>query len=257
MPLRVPQADAVSWLRAGALGLGCVLLGVVAVSMLLSPAPAPAGDLAADSSVLSDRRDLHREAAVGSLGGDGRASTTKSRDRDIAMLVLNDHAAFRRWFALMDEAQAQADAEEEAETKKAAEGAANEEEEQKKGSEKNEKKKTNNGLAKLESIWNALTLHLEIHAQAEEKLLYPTLVRKGGEEAGAETKDAIGTFRASFPQALHATAFDAIIACAAFGLIVDSCCFFVLCLLCSCSLITRRPQQDPRRDRRVTQPLGR
>jgi hypothetical protein len=202
MPLRVPQADAVSWLRAGALGLGCVLLGVVAVSMLLSPAPAPGGDLAADATLLSDRRDLHREAAVGSLGSDGRTSTTKSRDRDIAMLVLNDHAAFRRWFALMDEAQAQADAEEEAETKKAAEGAANEEEEEEKKDGK--KKKSNKGLAKLETIWNALTLHLEIHAQAEEKLLYPTLVRKGGEEAGAETKDAIGTFPLVSYGALHA-----------------------------------------------------
>ncbi|GAA4569968.1 hemerythrin domain-containing protein [Micromonospora coerulea] len=71
---------------------------------------------------------------------------------DITALILDDHAAFRRGFARLDDARDEAE---------------------------------------LLAVWEALALHLDIHAEAEETILYPHLVRRGddGEE---ETEDAIG-----------------------------------------------------------------
>ncbi len=71
---------------------------------------------------------------------------------DITALILDDHAAFRRGFARLDDAR---------------------------------------DPAELLAVWDALSLHLDIHAEAEEAILYPHLVRHGddGEE---ETEDAIG-----------------------------------------------------------------
>lgn len=71
---------------------------------------------------------------------------------DITALILDDHASFRRGFARLDDAR---------------------------------------DPAELLAIWEALALHLDIHAEAEEAILYPHLVRHGddGEE---ETEDAVG-----------------------------------------------------------------
>ena len=43
----------------------------------------------------------------------------------------------------------------------------------------------------LLAIWDALALHLDIHAEAEETILYPHLV-KHGDDGEDETADAIG-----------------------------------------------------------------
>jgi hypothetical protein len=72
---------------------------------------------------------------------------------DITMLILEDHAAFRRGFARLDDA---------------------EDEDQ------------------LRAIWEPLALHLDLHAEAEETILYPHLLKgAGGDEAEEETDDAI------------------------------------------------------------------
>ncbi|GAA4252345.1 hemerythrin domain-containing protein [Dactylosporangium darangshiense] len=71
---------------------------------------------------------------------------------DITALILDDHAAFRRGFARLDDAQ---DAEQ------------------------------------LAAVWDTLALHLEIHAEAEELILYPHLLRQHTEDAAEETDDAI------------------------------------------------------------------
>lgn len=70
---------------------------------------------------------------------------------DITMLILEDHAAFRRGFARLDDAR---------------------------------------GVDELRAVWEPLALHLEIHAEAEEKILYPHLL-KAGDDAEEETDDAI------------------------------------------------------------------
>jgi hypothetical protein len=72
---------------------------------------------------------------------------------DITALILDDHAAFRRGFARLDDAQ---------------------------------------GDHELGAIWEALALHLDIHAEAEEAILYPHLVKRGGDQGAEETDDAIG-----------------------------------------------------------------
>ncbi|GAA3754497.1 hemerythrin domain-containing protein [Plantactinospora mayteni] len=72
---------------------------------------------------------------------------------DITALILEDHAAFRRGFARLDDAR---------------------------------------GEAALRAVWEPLALHLDIHAEAEEAILYPYLVRHGDAGAGEETDDAIG-----------------------------------------------------------------
>jgi hypothetical protein len=70
---------------------------------------------------------------------------------DITALILDDHHAFRKGFARLDDARDDAE---------------------------------------LLAVWDALALHLDIHAEAEEAILYPHLVKRGddGEE---ETDDAI------------------------------------------------------------------
>jgi hypothetical protein len=74
---------------------------------------------------------------------------------DITAMILDDHAAFRRGFARLDDAGDDTDL--------------------------------------LAAVWEALALHLDIHAEAEETILYPHLTRHGddGEE---ETTDAIGDY---------------------------------------------------------------
>jgi hypothetical protein len=71
---------------------------------------------------------------------------------DITALILDDHAAFRRGFARLDDAE---------------------------------------GEEQLAAVWDALALHLEIHAEAEERILYPHLLRQHTEDAEEETDDAI------------------------------------------------------------------
>jgi hypothetical protein len=70
---------------------------------------------------------------------------------DITALILDDHHAFRVGFARLDDAS---------------------------------------GTDELRAVWEPLSLHLEIHAEAEERILYPHLL-KSGENAEDETDDAI------------------------------------------------------------------
>lgn len=71
---------------------------------------------------------------------------------DITALILDDHAAFRRGFARLDDARDEQE---------------------------------------MLAVWDALALHLDIHAEAEEAILYPHLVRHG-DDGEDETADAIG-----------------------------------------------------------------
>lgn len=71
---------------------------------------------------------------------------------DITALILDDHAAFRRGFARLDDAD---------------------------------------GAEQLAAVWDPLALHLEIHAEAEEQILYPHLLRRHTGDAEEETDDAI------------------------------------------------------------------
>lgn len=70
---------------------------------------------------------------------------------DITALIMDDHEWFRRQFARLDDA---------------------------------------NGEAELRAIWQPLATRLEVHAQAEETVFYPALLKKG-DEAEDETDDAI------------------------------------------------------------------
>jgi hypothetical protein len=72
---------------------------------------------------------------------------------DITALILDDHETFRRGFARLDDAR---------------------------------------GETELRAVWDPLSLHLDIHAEAEESILYPYLVRHGDASAEEETDDAIG-----------------------------------------------------------------
>ncbi|GGM24795.1 hemerythrin domain-containing protein [Dactylosporangium sucinum] len=71
---------------------------------------------------------------------------------DITALILDDHAAFRRGFARLDDAR---------------------------------------GEEQLAAVWDALALHLDIHAEAEERILYPHLLKQDSGGAEEETDDAI------------------------------------------------------------------
>jgi hypothetical protein len=72
---------------------------------------------------------------------------------DITALILEDHHRFRVGFARLDDAKSPAE---------------------------------------LEAIWTPLALHLDIHADAEEEILYPHLLQDaGGDDAEEETDDAI------------------------------------------------------------------
>jgi hypothetical protein len=70
---------------------------------------------------------------------------------DITALILDDHHAFRVGFARLDDAR---------------------------------------GEQELRGVWEPLSLHLEIHAEAEERILYPHLLQ-AGDNAEDETDDAI------------------------------------------------------------------
>lgn len=72
---------------------------------------------------------------------------------DITALILDEHHVFRVGFARLDDA------------------------------------KTDEALR---AVWEPLAVHLEVHADAEEEILYPHLLKDaGGEEAVEETDDAI------------------------------------------------------------------
>ncbi len=74
------------------------------------------------------------------------------------MLILDDHDWFREQFAKLDELQAQTPVDRRA----------------------------------LERVWRPLADKLDVHAYIEEKIFYPQLLTRGGEEAEGETLDAIG-----------------------------------------------------------------
>jgi hypothetical protein len=71
---------------------------------------------------------------------------------DITSLIMDDHEWFRRQFARLDDAK---------------------------------------GSDELAAIWEPLATRLETHAQAEETVFYPALLKKG-DDAEDETDDAIG-----------------------------------------------------------------
>jgi hypothetical protein len=96
----------------------------------------------------------------GDRGGPGRAPVDREGSgpdpygnamEDITALILDDHHAFRIGFARLDDAR---------------------------------------GEKQLRAVWALLSLHLEIHAEAEERILYPRLL-KTSENAIDETEDAI------------------------------------------------------------------
>jgi hypothetical protein len=70
---------------------------------------------------------------------------------DITALILDDHEAFRRGFARLDDARDRQQA---------------------------------------RAVWEPLALHLDIHAEAEEAVFYPFLLKRS-ENAEDETEDAI------------------------------------------------------------------
>jgi hypothetical protein len=76
---------------------------------------------------------------------------------DITMLILADHEWFREQFAELDYLQAQTPVDQ----------------------------------AALERIWRPLADKLDVHAYIEEKIFYPQLLKRGGDDAEGETLDAI------------------------------------------------------------------
>jgi hemerythrin superfamily protein len=76
---------------------------------------------------------------------------------DITQLILNDHETFRREFARLDDLRA-----------------------------------ANAGEAELARVWKPLADLLDVHAEAEEEIFYPSLLHTDAEEAREETLDAIG-----------------------------------------------------------------
>jgi hypothetical protein len=77
---------------------------------------------------------------------------------DITMLILNDHDWFREQFAKLDELKAQSPVNQHA----------------------------------LMRVWRPLADKLDVHALVEEKIFYPQLLKRGGNDAEGETLDAIG-----------------------------------------------------------------
>lgn len=77
---------------------------------------------------------------------------------DITMLILDDHDWFREQFAKLDELQAQTPPDQRA----------------------------------LKRVWRPLAEKLDVHAYIEEKIFYPQLLTRGGNDAEGETLDAIG-----------------------------------------------------------------
>ncbi|MDI1289386.1 MAG: hemerythrin domain-containing protein [bacterium] len=47
-------------------------------------------------------------------------------------------------------------------------------------------------VQRLDAAWRELANLLEVHASAEEEILYPVLLKKGGDDAAEETLDAVG-----------------------------------------------------------------
>ncbi|WP_406813546.1 hemerythrin domain-containing protein [Mycobacterium sp. M23085] len=77
---------------------------------------------------------------------------------DITMLILADHEWFREQFARLDDLQA---------------GRPDDQ-------------------AALSRAWRPLADKLDVHAYIEEKIFYPQLLKRGGDDAEGETLDAIG-----------------------------------------------------------------
>lgn len=77
---------------------------------------------------------------------------------DITRLILADHEWFREQFARLDDLQAHRP----------------------------------DDRAALEPIWGPLADKLDVHAYIEEKIFYPQLLKRGGDDAEGETLDAIG-----------------------------------------------------------------
>ncbi|HTK63884.1 MAG TPA: hemerythrin domain-containing protein [Pseudonocardia sp.] len=76
---------------------------------------------------------------------------------DITQLILNDHEIFRREFARLDDLRA-----------------------------------SKAGESELARVWQPLADLLDVHAEAEEQIFYPNLLRSDAEDAREETLDAIG-----------------------------------------------------------------
>lgn len=72
---------------------------------------------------------------------------------DITSLIMDDHEWLRRAFATLDDARTKEE---------------------------------------LAGAWTPLAQRLDTHAQAEEEVFYPSLLKKGGDDAEDETDDAIG-----------------------------------------------------------------
>jgi aspartyl-tRNA synthetase len=136
------------------------------------------------------------------------ASVSEPPSLDITDLILDDHAAFRRAFARLDEAEASArenanwrenqpdddDEDEEGEKKSPSPSPGEESKQQTRGRVKkksNTRLLTRSHVETLRSLWGSLAIHLEVHAEAEERILYPVLVPRGGRKSGEETEDAI------------------------------------------------------------------
>lgn len=96
--------------------------------------------------------------ALAAQGQQVRSAQRRSAAMDITELILSDHREQRRMFAILDE--------------------------------------LGSGPDRLAPVWNRLAVLLEVHADAEERLFYPKLLRAGEGAGGAdgaieETKDAI------------------------------------------------------------------
>jgi len=90
-------------------------------------------------------------------GRGGRRGATVPAVPDITELILDDHEWFRRRFAELDELRAsEADP------------------------------------TTLRGLWRPLADLLDVHAEAEERIFYPQLLRKGENDPQEETLDAIG-----------------------------------------------------------------
>ena len=77
---------------------------------------------------------------------------------DITRLILADHEWFREQFARLDDLQAQRP----------------------------------DDPGALKRVWGPLADKLDVHALIEEKIFYPQLLKRGGDDAEGETLDAIG-----------------------------------------------------------------
>jgi hypothetical protein len=95
----------------------------------------------------------HARRTLRAVPGNHDANTST----DITALILDDHERFRRAFAELDELQASPRATE----------------------------------SELSQVWDPLAELLDLHAEAEEEIFYPQLLRRG-DEGEEETLDAVG-----------------------------------------------------------------